>query len=101
MGIISLARRAGKIESGDEAVRRTIHSQKACLIIIANDAAKRTKDNFAQLAKDADIPMIIYSDKESLGEILGREVRAVLAITSDSFKRGIVQAFERGEFFDK
>ncbi len=101
MGIIGLANRAGKVESGNDAVRRAIFQKKARLIITANDAAKRTKDNFVKLAGDSAIPMIIYGDKEGLGRILGRKASAVLAITDDNFKQGIVQAFERGEIFGK
>ncbi|NTW04665.1 MAG: 50S ribosomal protein L7ae [Peptococcaceae bacterium] len=101
LGIISLARRAGKVESGDDLVRRTIERKKASLIIISEDAANRTKDNYIYLANKAEIPIIFYGSKEVLGDILGKESRSVLAITDCNFSQGIIKAFERGELIEK
>ncbi len=101
MGIIGLAQRAGKIESGDDAVRRTIEHKRACLVILAGNAADRTKENFLYLAREAGIPIIIYADKNSLGRAIGKQERSVLAITDSNFRQGIVKAYERGELFGK
>ncbi|MFZ5642394.1 MAG: L7Ae/L30e/S12e/Gadd45 family ribosomal protein [Bacillota bacterium] len=97
LSIISLARRAGCVESGHAAVQNVIEKRKAKLVIIASDAADRTKKNFEVLAGDAGIPLIIYGSKDIFSRILNKPSRSVVAITDENFKNGIVRAMEKGE----
>lgn len=101
LNMIGLARRAGHVESGDAAVRGSIGRRRARLIILAGDAAERTKEAFGRLARDAGIPLVVCGTKDSLGSILGKPSRSVAAITDDNFARGIVKAIERGEVLEK
>lgn len=96
LNIISLARRAGCLESGDAAVRRAIGRGKVSLVILAGDAAQRTKKTFELLAGDAGIPLILFGSKDSLGRILGKSSRSVVAVIDQNFAKGIVGAMEKG-----
>ena len=96
LNIISLARRARCVESGDSAVRGAIGRGKVRLIILAGDAAQRTKKNFELLAGDAGIPLIVYGSKDSLGRILGKPSRSVVAVTDQNLAKGIAGALEKG-----
>ena len=101
INLVSLARRAGCVDSGDASVRDSIERKRARLIIIACDAAERTQKNFESLARQAEIPVVLFGSRNSLGTVLGKESRAVLAITDEHFVKGIVMAIERGELLDQ
>lgn len=95
--MLGLCKRAGKVVSGDTAVCNAIAKNKVNLIIMADDAAKRSKDKFVLLAKEKDIPVFYYSSKNELGVLLGKNPRTVVAITDEQLARGITGAIERGE----
>lgn len=95
--MLGLCRRAGKVVSGDTAVRNSILRNEVKLLILTRDAAKRTQDNFLQLAKEKDIPVFYYASKNELGTLLGKAPRTVAAITDEQLARGIAGAMERGE----
>ncbi|MFZ5634827.1 MAG: L7Ae/L30e/S12e/Gadd45 family ribosomal protein [Bacillota bacterium] len=97
LNMIGLARRAGHVRSGDAAVRSTIVRREARLIILAEDAAERTKKVFGRLAGDAGMPMIFYGTRDNLGRVLGKPSRSVVAITDENFARDIIRRMERGE----
>ncbi len=97
LNLIGLARKAGLVDSGDAAVRRSIGRGRARLVILAGDAARGTREVFGRLARDAGIPLVLYGTRESLGMILGKPIRSVVAVADDNFARGIVKAIERGE----
>lgn len=101
LNMIGLARRAGYVDSGDAAVRSTINRKRARLIILADDAAERTKKAFVRLAREAGIPLVLYGTKDNLGRMLGKPYRSVVAITDENFARGIVRSMERGEANEK
>ena len=99
--MISLARRAGRIESGDVVVRAAISRRRAKLIILAGDAAEKTKEIFRCLAGDGGIPVIQYRTKDELGKVLGKPLRSVAAVTDENFAQGVIRAIERGEAGEK
>ncbi len=101
LNLIGLARRAGHVASGDAAVRGVIQRGGARLVVISEDAAERTREAFGRLARDAGIPLVFYGTRESLGGILGKPIRSVVAITDENFAQGIVKAMERGEVNEK
>ena len=51
-GLLGLARRAGKLTFGTEACLQEIDKNRVNLIIIATDAAERTKMNFNNICKE-------------------------------------------------
>lgn len=95
--MLGLCRRAGKVISGDTAVRNSITKNEAKLLVIACDAADRSKVDFMQLAKQKNIPVFFYASKNELGILLGKAPRTVAAITDEQLARGIAGAMERGE----
>lgn len=97
LNLVGLARRAGHVRSGDAAVRSAIVRREARLVILAEDAAERTKQVFQRLAGDAGLPVILYSTRDDLGRVLGKPFRSVVAVTDENFARGIIRGMERGE----
>lgn len=96
LNMIGLARRARQVESGDAAVRSAVGRNKVRLIILAEDAAERTRKAFELVASDAGIPLISYGSKINLGRILNKPSRSVVAIIDDNFAKAIVMAMEKG-----
>ncbi|SFG49630.1 Ribosomal protein L7Ae [Desulfotomaculum arcticum] len=95
--MLGLCRRAGKVISGDTAVRNGLLKNEVRLIIIANDAAIKSKDNYLLLAKENNIPAFCYASKNELGILLGKAPRTVVAITDEQLARGVAGAMERGD----
>ncbi|WP_066635287.1 L7Ae/L30e/S12e/Gadd45 family ribosomal protein [Desulfolucanica intricata] len=92
--LLGLACRAGKLVSGDLAVKDAIGKGKVKLILVAGDASKRTGDSFKKMATKYKIPMVEYPSKIELGIALGKTPRSVAAITGDDFARGVLRAMK-------
>lgn len=95
--MLGLCRRAGKVISGDTAVRNGLSRNEVKLIIIADDAAVKSKENFMLLARENNIPAFCCASKNELGILLGKAPRTVVAITDEQLARGVAGAIERGD----
>ena len=62
---------------------------QACLVIVAGDSSDNTKKMFTNMTDFYEVPMYIYSDKETLGHCIGKEFRASLAIVNEGLARSI------------
>ena len=61
LGMIGLAKRAGKLVSGSEAVLESIHNKKAKAVYICADASDNTKKKFCDSCKYYGIEYCILS----------------------------------------
>jgi len=91
LSLAGLAARAGKVMSGEFAVDKAIKTGKAFLVIAAEDASDNTRKKFLNSCKYYQIPFRICSDKETLGHAIGRQERAVIAISD----RGLAEAVRK------
>ena len=81
-GLIGLARKAGKVEVGEEPVSIAARTHKARLILFAADAAENTRRRGDSLAQTGNCPALTLPlTKAELGGAVGRESCAVLALT--------------------
>ncbi len=87
--MLGLARRAGRIESGEFSTEKAVRFRKAQLVIVANDASENTKKNFSSLCAFYKVPIRIFSTKEELGHAIGQEMRASAAVTDENFARAL------------
>ncbi len=78
---LSLAAKAGKIASGEFSTEKAVREKKAHLVIVAGDASDNTKKNFKNMCHFYKVPLIFYSDKIALGNAIGKEFRASMAVT--------------------
>lgn len=95
--ILGLGQRAGKLISGDLAVKSAINRGKVKLLLIALDAAKRTQKELMGLASTKKIPTLAYGSKEELGRLIGKSPRSAVAFIDEKMVRGILKEMERGE----
>ena len=84
-GMIGLAARAGKVGSGAFVTEKLIKNGKARLVILSKDASDNTKKDFTDMCSWYKVPICIFSDRETLGNHIGKEARVVLAITDSGF----------------
>jgi ribosomal protein L7Ae-like RNA K-turn-binding protein len=81
--ILGLGQRAGKLISGDLAVKSALKRGKAKLLLIAVDAAGRTQRELKELAVAKKIPALTYGTKEELGRLIGKSPRSAVAFTDE------------------
>lgn len=89
LSLIGLCAKAGKIVSGEFACENAIKEGKAFLVLVANDASNNTRKKFQDKSNFYEVPCFVYGDKDSLGHAIGREMRAMVAITDQGLARSI------------
>ena len=81
LSMISIAAKAGKVVSGGFMCEKAIQEGDACLIIIAQNAAKNTRKKFIDKCTYYKVPYVIFGQSDMLGNRIGKESRMTLAVT--------------------
>ena len=89
LSMLGLAAKAGNIASGEFSTEKSVKEGKAYLVIVAGDASDNTKKHFRDMTTFYEVPMFIYSEKETLGHAIGKEFRASLAVNNENFAMNI------------
>jgi len=97
LGLIGLAKKAGKVLTGESAVKEAIRFNKAYLVIIAEDASDNTKKNITDSCKYYDVTYYISLTKTTLGNAVGNEYNAAICITDEGFAKAILKRINGGE----
>ncbi len=97
LGLLGLCTKAGNIVYGTDACIEKIQKNKIQLIIVATDAADRTKRNFEFYCSQKNIPIIMFSTKEELSKSIGQKNKAVIGITNNSFAEQISKIINGGD----
>lgn len=84
---LGLAQKAGKVASGDFAVRSALKGGKAKLLVVATDAAPNSKKDMYYLAEVAGVEVIELLTRDELGFAIGKAQRTALAITDNNFAK--------------
>jgi ribosomal protein L7Ae-like RNA K-turn-binding protein len=82
---------------GTDACMDLIQKRKVKLIIVANDAADRTKKNFEIACKNFEIPICLYGTIENLSKAVGKPNKAIFGIKNQSFADEIKKLISGGE----
>lgn len=85
--LLGLCQKAGKIVSGEVGCEAAIKNKTAKLLLLAEDASENTKKKFQNSATYYHIPLLELGLKEEIGMALGKESRAILAITEEGFAK--------------
>ncbi len=84
-GLLGLATNAGKIVFGDSAVSKAVLCKKAKLVILACDCGKNISQKIIKISEENGVKWAEFSDKESIGKAVGKDDKAVIAITDTGF----------------
>ena len=93
LNYLALARKAGRIELGEEPVGAAARAQKARLVIVASDASDHTwrrAESF--VAGTEQLCLRIPQTKEALGQAVGRSVLSLAAFTDPALALAFVKA---------
>jgi len=83
--LLGLARRAGAVAPGTEAVRRAIREGEARLVLMAGDASGVQLEKIRTTLRNRPIPQVTLGDRATLGAAIGMARVAAVAVTSSSF----------------
>lgn len=98
LGLLGLARRAGRLEIGERASSDAARAGKARLICSASDVSEGSLKRVSAAAGSRAIPIIELScTKLELGPLFGRETCGILAVTDIGLAAGFVKALAAEE----
>ena len=90
-GLLGLAAKAGKIQSGEFSTEKSVKSGRACLVIVSEEASENTKKMFRNLCTYYKVPYCEFGGKEELGHATGKEMRASLAVQDPGFSDALLK----------
>lgn len=82
---LGLARRAGKVVSGEQAVVGGVKRGQVRLLLISEDASSNTYRKFSALAQNHNVRCLVYGEKDLYGQALGQSPRSVLGVLDRNF----------------
>ncbi len=92
---LSLARKAGRIEVGEEPVGAAARSGHARLVLVASDAPDNTRRRAKNFVAGTDQQMVVLPfTKEEMGIALGRSVVALAAMTDPAMALAFLNALD-------
>ena len=98
LNYMALARKAGRIELGEEPVGAAARAQKARLVIVASDASDHTwRRSLSFVAGTAQIALRVPFTKDQLGFTVGRKELAIAAFTDPALALAFVKALGQPE----
>ncbi len=93
MGLIGLAKRAGRLSCGESACKEAIKQGKSFLIILAEDVGKNTGKTILDSCNFYNVKHLILGTKDSLGHAVGNDYNAVISINDEGFAQGILKKY--------
>ena len=88
-GMLGLAKRAGKIISGESGCKDSIRFGSSYLIIIADDTGENTKKSITDSCKFYDVPYYKIGTMYDNGHAIGNSFNAVISVTDEGFAKAI------------
>ena len=97
LGLIGLAKKAGKIAFGADSVEESILKRKVKLVIVSEESSERTKSKFIKLCQNYNIPIIIDGNIDDLSKTIGKSNKAVIGIKDINFANSIQKKYDGGD----
>lgn len=95
--MLGFAQRAGKIASGESAAQAVLRKKKGYLVIVAQDASERTRNDYIHKCEAEGIPFLVTGSRNELGRIIGRSPRTVVVVTDEHFAQVLLNASVGGQ----
>ncbi len=97
LSLISLAKKAGKVASGEFQTEQAVKKKEACVVIVSAEASENTKKKFRNMCTFYEVPFHVYGGKEELGHAIGYEFRASLAILDHGLAASVEKRLESAQ----
>ena len=102
LNYLALARKAGRIELGEEPVGAAARAQKARLVVVAEDATDHTwRRALSFVSGSEQICLRVPYSKDLLGQAVGRTALALAAFTDPALALAFVKALEQPEKYSR
>lgn len=86
--------KAGDVVSGEFMVEKAIREGTARLVIVAEDASANTKKKFSNSCQFYHVAYCEFGDKDMLGNAIGKQFRATLAVTDAGFAKSLCRKLD-------
>ena len=93
--LLGLAKKAGRVVSGEFATDKSIKEGTAFLVLVSEDASDNTKKKFSNTCEFYGVPRYFFGTKDELGHAIGKEMRSSLAITDEGFAKSLIKHLEQ------
>ena len=94
-GMLGLAMRAGKLAIGEGKAEDAIRGGEAKLVILSDDASENTTKKFANMANFRNLDIIRPTDRNELGEAIGRPFAVIMAVTDEGFAKQLCEIYSK------
>ena len=102
LNYMALARKAGRIELGEEPVGSAARAQHARLIVVASDASDHTwRRAKSFVAGTGQLCVKVPFDKDALGQSIGRSSLAIAAFTDPALALAFLKALGQDEAYQE
>ncbi|MDR3207679.1 MAG: ribosomal L7Ae/L30e/S12e/Gadd45 family protein [Oscillospiraceae bacterium] len=92
LGLLGMARKAGRLALGEAAVEQTVRRGTATLLLIASDAAPNARRRAERWAAAAHVELLaLPQTKAQFGARMGRNAAALAALTDAGFTQATKQ----------
>ncbi len=97
LSLLGLAAKAGRIASGEFSTEKAVKSGSAYLVVVSEEASENTKKMFRNMCSFYQVPMYLYASKEALGNAIGKQLRASLAVQDEGFAKSLEEKLKLAE----
>lgn len=94
LGLLGLATRAGKVQSGEFSTEKGVKSGGAGLVLVSEEASDNTKKMFRNMCTYYKVPYFEFGGKEELGHAMGKQARASVAVMDEGFSKAILKLLQ-------
>ncbi|KRK74364.1 L7Ae/L30e/S12e/Gadd45 family ribosomal protein [Lacticaseibacillus nasuensis] len=88
--LLGLARRAGKLTTGEGFVLTAIRDGSAKLVMLASDTAKNTTKTISDKSSFYEVPLSTALTRDQLSNAIGA-LRSVVAVTDSGFAKKLIK----------
>jgi len=97
LSLFGLAKKAGKLKSGEYCVEEEIKKGRAKLVVCAKDASENTRKKYSDMCNFRHVPIYYYSNKEDLAKCIGAQLRSAVVIIDEGFANSIIRGLNNNE----
>jgi ribosomal protein L7Ae-like RNA K-turn-binding protein len=95
--LLGLARRAGTVVFGTDAVRKAVREGRVEMVLLAADAAAGQAGKLKPLLEHREVPHMVWGTRDELGGAIGAAQVSAIAITAKSFAEQVIRRLDEHE----
>jgi len=95
LSMLALARKAGKVVTGEENCEKAIREGYAHLVLVAADASGNTQKKFKNKTKFYNATLIDLFTKNEISSHTGLHNRSTIVITDQNFAKTLIEIMNR------